>query len=388
MVDFSNKTILQLIPSLKSGGAEMSCIEMSAAISQAGGRALVASSGGAWVHRVERAGGKHILLPLNTKNPFKLRRNAKAIAQLLRDEKIDLVHARSRGPAWSAYWATRQTKTPFVTSFHSAYGYDALIAGGLKKWLKLKYNRVMSYGDRVIVISDYIASHVKNFYDLNEDKIRLIYRGVDLSIFDTDKVSQERMIALSAQWQVPHDKPLLLMPSRLTALKGHEVLIEALARMPHKNWFCVILGAQTPTTPYQQRLEKLVLSRGLGGQIRFAPTCQDIPTAMKLAHVVLYPTQVPEGFGRMPIEAQALGVPVIATALGATVETVRDHGDTGWLVPKGDASALATAIQKALMMQQSEREALAVRAKAWVTTNFTTQNLQAKTLAVYAELLT
>jgi glycosyltransferase involved in cell wall biosynthesis len=195
------------------------------------------------------------------------------------------------------------------------------------------------------------------------------------------------MIALSAQWQVPHDKPLLLMPSRLTALKGHEVLIEALARMPHKNWFCVILGAQTPTTPYQQRLEKLVLARGLGGQIRFAASCQDIPAAMKLAHVVLYPTQVPEGFGRMPIESQALGVPVIATALGATVETVRDGGNTGWLVPKGDASALAAAIQKALMMQQPEREALAVRAKAWVAANFTTQNLQAKTLAVYAELL-
>ena len=387
MTNLAHKTILQLIPSLKSGGAEMACIEVAAAITQSGGRALVASVGGAWAHRIERAGGQHLTMALNTKNPFKLRRNAKLIAQLIKDEKIDLVHARSRGPAWSAYWATRATKTPFVTSFHSAYGYDALMAGGLQKWLKLKYNRVMSYGDRVIVISNYISQHVKQFYNVANDKLRLIYRGVDLNLFDAQKISQERMIALAHQWQVPHDKPLLLMPGGMRRLKGHVPLIEALSRLPHKNWFCVILGADLPMSAYQTSLQKLILARGLGGYVRFAPRCNDIPAAMKLAHVVLYPSLVPEGFGRMPIEAQALGVPIIATNLGATAETICDHGITGWLVPKNDPTALASAMQKALLLAPAERIALAARAKAWVAANFTTQNLQTKTLAVYGELL-
>lgn len=372
------KTILQLIPSLESGGAERSCIDVTAAIVKAGGRALVATAGGRWTNEIIRAGGTVISLPLKKKNPLALWRNKKRLIGIIRDYHVDIVHARSRAPAWSGYWAAKATGVPFMTTFHAAYKFH----GKLKK----RYNEVMSRGVRVIAISHYIAQHILDNYHTDASNIRVIYRGIQTEKFHPNMVHPERLIKLAREWQVPDDCHMILMPSRLTRIKGHHVLIEALAKMKDRDFFCVICDATPERDYYQQELLQLIEKHGLEKQIRIVGFCSDVPAAMRLAQLVVAPSLVPEGFGRVPVEAQAMGTPVVASAIGGHKEVVID-GETGWLVPPDDAQAMADAMDKALSLSDLERVTLATKAMNFVAEHFTKEQMTAHTLDVYLEIL-
>lgn len=370
--------ILQLIPSLESGGAERSCIDVAAAIVQAGGEAYVATSGGRWMSEVIRGGGTVLQLPLKSKNPFVIWQNAKMLEKIIRDYRIDLVHARSRAPAWSGYLAAKKAGVPFMTTFHAAYKFS----GGLKK----KYNSVMAKGARIIAISEYIAQHIIDHYHVDPNIIRIVFRGVPLERFHPQMVHAERMVKLAREWQLPEDKALILMPSRLTRIKGHHVLIEALAKMQRRDFFCVICGASPDNDYYQQELSDLIAGHGLGENVRIVPFCADVPAAMRLAQLVVAPSLVPEGFGRMPVEAQAMGTPVVASAIGGHKEIIID-GVTGFLVPPDDADAMAEAMDRALSMSPVERVAMANNAMQFVVQNFSNDQMMQQTLDVYSELL-
>jgi glycosyltransferase involved in cell wall biosynthesis len=370
--------ILQLIPSMQSGGAEQSCIDVTAAIARSGNVAYVASSGGRWNAEIIRGGGKVINLPLKSKNPFTIWRNAQRIAEIIREYDIDIVHARSRAPAWSGYIAAKKTGIPFMTTFHAAYKFSSK--------LKLRYNSVMAKGVRIIAISQYIAQHILDHYHVDAGRLRIIYRGTPLDKFNPSIVHPERLIKLASEWQLPEDKRLILMPSRLTRIKGHHALIEALAKLKRKDWFCIICGAAPDREHYQQELMQLIDKHNLGDQIRIVGICTDVPAAMRLAQVMVAPSLVPEGFGRMPVEAQAMGTPVIASAIGGHKEIIID-GETGWLVPPDDANAMAAAINVALDMTPQQRELMAERGMAFVNEHFTKEQMTAQTLSVYEEIL-
>jgi glycosyltransferase involved in cell wall biosynthesis len=370
--------ILQIIPSMQSGGAEQSCIDVTAAIVRSGNTAYVASAGGRWNGEIIRGGGKVITMPLKSKNPFTIWRNAQRIADIIREHDIDIVHARSRAPAWSGYLAAKKTGIPFMTTFHAAYKFSSK--------LKQRYNSVMTKGVRIIAISQYIAQHILDHYHIDAGKIRIIYRGTPLDKFDPNLVHPERMIKLANEWKLPEDKRLILMPSRLTRIKGHHVLIEALAKLNRKDWFCIIGGAAPDREHYQQELMQLIERHGLGDQIRIVPIIIDVAAGMKLAQVMVAPSLVPEGFGRMPVEAQAMGTPVVASAIGGHKEIIID-GETGWLVPPDDAQATADAINKALDMTPEERNLMAEKAMAFVNEHFTKEQMTEQTLAVYEEIL-
>lgn len=370
--------ILQLIPSMQSGGAEQSCIDVTAAIVAAGHKAYVASAGGRWTGEIIRAGGKNIIMPLKNKNPFAIWRNTKRIAEIIREYDIDIVHARSRGPAWSGYFAAKKTGVPFMTTFHAAYKFSSK--------LKQRYNSVMAKGVRIIAISQYIAQHILDHYHVDPGRIRVIYRGTPLDRFNPDIVHSERLIKLAKDWQLPEDKRLILMPSRLTRIKGHHVLIEALSKLDRKDWFCIICGATPDREHYQQELMKLIESYGLSDQIRIVPICTDVPAAMILSQVMVAPSLVPEGFGRMPVEAQAMGTPVVASAIGGHLEIIIDK-ETGWLFPPDDTQAMADCINEALNMTVAEREVMAHKAMDFVHTHFDKVQMTEQTLAVYDEIM-
>ncbi|PIW29905.1 MAG: glycosyl transferase [Rhodospirillales bacterium CG15_BIG_FIL_POST_REV_8_21_14_020_66_15] len=372
-------TVLQILPALgAAGGVERGTVEIAGAVVEAGGRALVASAGGPLVHDLARVGAEHVELPLASKNPVTLWRNVDRLAQVIRAEKVDIVHARSRAPAWSAWAAARRTGAHFVTTFHGTYG-----AGN---HLKRVYNSIMTRGERVIAISQFIAGHVHQLYGVPAGRIRVIHRGVDLDRFDPARVSAQRVVNLAADWMLPDGMPVIMLPGRLTRWKGQPVVIDALAKLGRKDVRCLLVGGDQGREDYRAELEAMIAARDLNEVVRLVDHCDDMPAAYMLTDVVISASTDPEAFGRVIAEAQALGRPVIATDHGGAKETVMS-GETGWLVPPGDAEALAVAIARVLALDSAQRSTLAGKAIANVRDNFSKAAMCAKTLDVYDEVL-
>ncbi|HWI25998.1 MAG TPA: glycosyltransferase family 4 protein [Stellaceae bacterium] len=368
--------VLQVLPRLVTGGVERGTVEVAAALVAAGWRAVVASEGGPMVREIERAGALHVELPLASKNPITMRRNVERLAQLIRREPIDIIHARSRAPAWSALGAARRTGSHLVTTFHNAYGDET--------WLKRRYNAVMAEGERVIAISRFVGEHAMRVYGVPAEKLRIIERGVEFGRFDPERVSAERVIRLAREWQLPDGVQVVMLPGRLTRWKGQLVLVDAVARLNRRDLRCLLVG--TGDGRYRQQLLDTIARRGLGGLFQVIEDCRDIAAAYKLADVVVSASTRPEGFGRVIAEGQAMGRPVIATNHGGAREIVLD-GETGWLVPPDDAEALAGALSAALALSPAGRLALAQRGIAHMRAHFTTQRMTSRTLAVYEEIL-
>lgn len=383
-------TVLQVIPELDGGGAERTTVEIAEAVVRAGGRALVVATGGNLVADIEAAGGEFVAMPVKSKNPAVIWSNAGRLARLIAAEGVGLIHARSRAPAWSCYLAARRARIPFVTTYHGAYSER----GRLKNY----YNGVMARGRITIANSRYIADTIAARYaDLKPD-VRTVLRGVDLARFDPAKVAPERIAALRTKWSIPDGAPVIAQVARLTPLKGQRVVIEALGRLKRDGRLgdavTVFAGDAQGREGYVAELEDAIDRHGLQGAVRFAGHVSDVPAVFALAKVGLLVSTEPEGFGRSSIEAQAMACPVILSRIGALPETLvpaaslaAEPPATGWLVPPDDSRELADAIAAALAMPPGQRAAIGQRARAFATSNFSTQALQRATLAIYDELL-
>ena len=371
-------TVLQVLPALETGGVERSTVDIAQALVTAGWGALVASAGGPMENELRRAGADHWQLPLSGKNPFVIRANVARLVDLIEAEGVALIHARSRAPAWSALHAARRTGRPFVTTFHGAYNFN--------NPLKRRYNSVMARGDRVIANSKFIDDHMARHYHPDPARVRVVPRGIDFERFDPEQVTNERMIRLSERWRLPDGAPVVLLPGRLSRWKGHQILIEALAQLNRPDVRCLLVGSDQGRDSYHRELNRLIKTHGLDQVVHIVDHCDDMPAAFMLADVVVSASLDPEAFGRVAVEGQAMGRPTIATDHGGARETLV-HGETGWLTPPGDVRALITALEEALDLDPSARQALAGRAMARARANFSKQNMCDATLAIYHELL-
>jgi len=372
-------TVLQILPNLgSSGGVERGTVEVAEAIVETGGRAIVISAGGPKVHELKRIKAEHIELPVNSKNPFVMFANIERIADVIRREGVDVVHARSRAPAWSAYFAARRAGKPFVTTFHGTYG--------LGWFLKRKYNSVMTLGDRVIAPSGFIAGHIRRIYGVPNKKIRTIHSGVDVTLFDPKNVSAERIINLANAWRLTDGHPVIMLPGRLTRWKGQAIFIEAVAKLNRRDIRCLLVGGDQGRGEYRKELEGLVNKHNLGEVVRIVDHCDDMPAAYMLSDIVISASTEPEAFGRVIVEGQALGRLVIGSKHGGAQETIKE-GETGWLVPPVDSDALAAAIEAALALSGKKREAFADKCIASARANFSKESMCTKTLDVYNEVL-
>lgn len=382
-------TILQIIPELDTGGAELSTVEIADAIVRAGGRALVLSEGGRLASRIAAAGGEFVPFAAATKNPVRILWNASKIRRMIEREGVDLVHARSRAPAWSALIAARRAGKPFVTTYHGAYNE--------KTRLKRAYNAVMAEGDTVIANSRYTKQLIIDRYGTPEDRIRVVYRGIDGETFDPETVSAERKAELLVRWNATPDTRIILQPARLTAWKGQSTLIEAARRLHAEgrlgNALVVLAGDAQGREAYRRRLEEEIRAAGLEGRVTLPGHVDDIPAALAVSHLAIVASIEPEAFGRVATEAQAMGCPVIATDIGAPPETVAAAPNvgpeevTGWLVPPGNPERLAEAMGEALSLSPEARRAQGDRARARVLTNFSLTTMRLDTLDVYDRLL-
>lgn len=380
-------TVLQIIPALDAGGAERAAIDIAAALAARGDRALVASEGGRLETELMSMGGELVRLPAASKNPLTLAANVFRLAGLIRRRRIDLVHARSRAPAWSAVAACRITATPFVTTFHGIYGEPNAA--------KKLYNSVMVRGDAVIANSRYTARLIAARYQVPDTRLEIIPRGIDLDAFAPDRVAEARREALRLRWGLRPGERVVLNLARLAHWKGQEILIEAAALPPLADvpaLAVVLAGDPQGRDGYLEQLRRRIGERGLQQRMRIVGHCDDVPAALTLADVSVIASTEPEAFGRTAVEAAAMGVPVVATALGATDETVLAPPAvplaqrSGWLVQPGDAAALGAAIGAALALSREERERLAVCARRHAA-RFATAAMQAATLSLYDRLL-
>ena len=365
---------------MDEGGLERGTLEITEAIVRAGGRALVATAGGRLLPRVTRAGGEVVAMNLASRNPVNLWQNARLMARLIRDLGVDIVHARSRAPGWSAYWAAQRTGARFVTTWHDVYREDLPF--------KRRWNAVMAKGRPVIAVSDHVRRLIRERHRVPADRIVTIPRGADTAVFAEEAVGNERAVKLADRWGLLDDpRPVVMLAGRLTRRKGAGDLIEAAARLRERRGddFLVLLVGEAGEGGFQAQLRRRVEKLGLDDCVRIAGDCADMPAALKLASVVVSPATEPEAFGRAIVEAQSMGRPVIASDHGGARETIT-HGESGWLYPPGDIARLTIELDKALSLDPSERAHVGLAARARVHSRYTVQAMQRATLAVYEQV--
>ena len=370
--------ILQVLPALVSGGVERGTTEIAASLVKNDFRSYVASQGGPMISSIIHHGSKHLELPLASKNPFMIYKNSWSLIKIIKEYDIDIVHARSRAPAWSAYLAAKATGKKFVTTFHGIYSINSAI----KKY----YNSIMLKGEKVIAVSNFAAKHIIDNYDIDPSKIKVIHRGVDLDFFDPEKVSQERIIQMVKRLHIQMDRPIILLPGRLTRWKGHKFLLNALKLLPKDSFYCLIVGHNQAHMSYRREIEAMISQYKLENDVALITNLNDMPALYMLADIVVSTSIEPEAFGRVVIEAQSMGRSVIATNIGGACETIIDN-DTGWLVDVNNATMLAEKISQVMAIDPEKRKQQSVYLRNYITNNFSEKLMSDKTLEIYRSLL-
>lgn len=378
----AKQAILQIVPTLDTGGAERSAVDMAAALVREGFRALVISEGGRLVPELEAAGGEWIALSAASKSPVTIMANAFRLKRIVEKENVVLVHARSRAPAWSAFAAARLAGVPFVTTYHGIYN----AGNALKRW----YNSVMVRADAVIANSDWTAAHIAAEYGDRPRRVTVIPRGVDLTHFDPAGITPDRVADLRAKWGVKEGETVVLLPGRLTRLKGQLVLIDALAAMRRGGTLgsvrAVLAGDAQGRDTFAAEVARAIEAAGLKAHAVVAGHVRDMAAAYLACDVAVSASIYAESFGRVPVEAAAMGKPVIATGHGGARETVLADV-SGLLIPPGDAKALAAALTRLTALGPEGRAAMGAAGRAHVLARYTRERMCADTIALYRTLL-
>lgn len=369
--------VLQVIPELDAGGAERSAVDVARAVVAAGGRSWIATEGGRLAAEAEKSGVTIVEGAFASKNPLTIWRNAALLTEVIRRENIAIAHARSRAPAWSAYLAAHRAGVAYVATYHGVYN-----AGNA---LKRRYNGIMARGDAVIANSQFTADHVMSEHRVDPKRVHVIPRGVDITAFTPDNVTQSRIAAVRNAWNLKPGKPVIVLPNRLTRWKGQLLFVEALSRLSG-DFEAVMVGDAQERDAYVDELRAAIAAAKLDKVVQMPGHCSDMPAALMLADVVVAPSIEPEAFGRAAAEAQAMQRPLVASRLGAQTETVLD-GVTGFLVAPNDATALANGIAQALALSPEQRAAMGRAARERVLRLYTVDAMCAATIAVYRDVL-
>ena len=373
----NNKTILQIVPALNTGGVERGVLEISKYIVQNNFRSVVVSSGGKLEYQVTKSGGIHYRLDVFTKNPLKWKYLRKKIEEIIKIENVDLIHVCSRVPAWIASPLAIKLKIPLITSVHSRLRKQNIF--------KNYYNSVLIRGNYIIAISKHIQKSITNVYPEAESKVKVIYRGVDQNLFNKSKIPVSRMVNQLKRMEIQDEKPVILMASRPKLWKGQLILIEALSKVK-QDFQCILIGAGDGKQAFQKKLINLINKFNLGGKIKLTPSTSDIQAAFMMGDIIVMPSIDPEPFGRIIVEGQSLEKIVIGFNHGGTSETIID-GETGFLAKPLSVSSLAEKIEIALNLDDNKRKNITKLAKKNVERNFSHVKMCDDTFQLYKKCL-
>ena len=377
--------ILQVIPRLGYGGAETGCYDLAHYLSENGCSSYIVTSGGELIKYIDKKKVKLIRLPVQSKNPLLILLNSFILILIILFFNISIVHARSRAPAWSCLFATKITRRKFVTTFHGTYNF--------KNPLKKYYNSVMLKSDLIIAGSNFIFSHINENYskylDLNK-KFLVIFRGINTEYFNPNKIHQSDEKKLISQWNINKERPLILLPGRLTSWKGQEMFIEALnlvnKEMPEQPFSAVILGSDQGRNVYKKKLLRLVEQYRLNNQVQFFDKCELMPLAYKISDIIVSASIEPEAFGRVSVEAQSMEKPIIASNIGGSNETIVND-KTGFLFEAGKPEELSKKIIHALNLDESTLKFIGIEGRKNVIKKFNIEKMCFSTYSEYKKLI-
>ena len=377
--------VLQVIPRLGYGGAETGCYDIAHYLAEQNCGSYIATSGGDLLKFVKKNKVKVFKLPVHSKNPLIIILNTIMMIFLILIKKINIVHARSRAPAWSCYFACLITNTIFVTTFHGTYNY--------KSKLKKFYNSIMLRSKLTIAGSNFIFGHINDNYSeylSKHKKLRVIFRGINVDYFNSKNISILKQEKLKREWSIDPNKFIILMPGRLTYWKGQEKFIEALNILIEDynftNFHAILLGSDQGRKVYSKKLFSLVERYSLSKKISFINHCGEMPLAYSLADVVVSASIEPEAFGRIAVESQSMGKPIIASNIGGSKETVLNK-KTGFLYKHDDPRELAKSLNTVIQLNQEELKLMGNEDKKNVTKKFDVDLMCDSNLREYKKLL-
>ena len=381
----SNLKVLQVIPKLGYGGAETGCYDIAHYLPENNCGSYVVTSGGDLLKFIDKKKVKVIKLPVQSKNPLIMFFNFLALICIILLNNITIVHARSRAPAWSCFFATKITGRKFVTTFHGTYNF--------KNKLKKFYNSIMVRSDLIIAGSNFIFSHIKENYDkyLNtKKKLLVIFRGINVDYFDPSTKLDSDEKNLLKKWEIKDDKKIILLPGRLTGWKGQEIFIEAInmvnIELGYESFYAVILGSDQGRDLYKKKLIRLTEQYRLTNQIKFIDHCKDMALAYKVSDIVVSASIEPEAFGRVAVEAQSMETPIIASNIGGSNETVIDE-KTGFLFESKNAKSLSEKILKTLSMDEQSLKLIGTEGRKNIIQKFNVEKMCFSTYSEYKRIL-
>ena len=383
-LNYKNKRILQIIPNMEIGGAERTVLEITSFLKDKEFFSLVLTSGGKLIGELEKENIEVIKLKIDKKNPYSILKNFFLFIKIFRERKINLVHVRSRAPAWSAIFAAKKIGIPVLTTWHGHVSNSSFI--------KKIYNSIMLKGDAVIANSAYTAERISKIYNIDLNKIDIISRGVNVESFERSKFSNTEISNIKKMWSVDDNKIIILFPARLTRWKGHLVTIEAINLLKKEKFFDQVIflfaGEKAGAENYIKKLNSIITKFKLQENIKLVERIENMPLAYHASDIVLSPSIEPEPFGRIPIEAQAAGKTIIASDHGAVKDTIKNGNNfTGFKVKPNDPQALSIAIKQSIIMDKKDLTKMHERAISNVKNNFSLENMCKKTLEVYKRLL-
>jgi len=377
--------VLQVIPKLGYGGAETGCYDIAHFLSENECGSFLATSGGELLKFVKKDKVKLIRLPVHSKNPILVLFNTLVLIIYIFLFKINIIHARSRAPAWSCYFASIITRRVFVTTFHGTYNFNS----NLKKF----YNSIMLRAKLTIAGSNFIFDHINGNYSeyLNkEKKLRVIFRGINVDYFNSKNISILKQEKLKQEWGLSSNNFTILLPGRLTYWKGQEKFIEALNILIEDfnitNFQAIILGSDQGRKVYSKKLINLVQRYNLNKKIKFIQHCNEMPLAYSLADVVVSASIEPEAFGRVSVEAQSMGKPIVASNIGGSKETIINK-KTGFLYKHDDPRELAKILNTVIQLSQEELKFIGNEGRKNITKKFDVETMCQSNLKEYKRLI-
>ena len=381
----TNLKVLQVIPKLGYGGAETGCFDIAHYLPENNCKSFIVTSGGELLKFVDRKKVKIFKLPVQSKNPLLIFINSIILIGIILLNNISIVHARSRAPAWSCLFASKLTGRKFVTTFHGTYNF--------KSNLKKLYNSVMVRSDLIIAGSNFIFSHIKENYSRylnNKKKFLVIFRGINVDYFDSSTTLESDEKKLLKQWDIEKDKKIILLPGRLTSWKGQEVFIEAInlinIEIGYEAFYAVILGSDQGRELYKKKLIRLSEKYRMSKQIRFIDHCKNMALAYKVSDIIVSASNEPEAFGRVSVEAQSMGKPIIASNIGGSNETIINE-KTGFLFESNNAKSLSKQILRVLNMDETSLKTIGIEARKNATQRFNVEKMCFSTYSEYKRLL-
>ena len=377
--------ILQVIPKLGFGGAETGCFDLAHYLHEHNCSSYIVTSGGPLLKYINKKKVKVIRLPVQSKNPILIFLNAIILTFLIVILNVDIVHARSRAPAWSCLIATKLARRKFVTTFHGTYNFKS----NIKKW----YNSVMVRSDLIIAGSNFIFSHIKENYSKylsNNKKFLVIFRGINTNYFNPKKIKESDKNLLKKKWNISDDKKIILLPGRLTEWKGQEMFIEAInllkKNLPELEFIAVILGSDQGRKIYKKKLLRLVEQHRLIGNIIFVDHLDLMPIAYEISNVIVSSSIEPEAFGRVSVEAQSMEKPIIASNIGGSNETIINN-KTGFLFNAGDAKNLSEKLKEVLNLSEVTLNGIGAEGRKNIIVKFNVEKMCNTTYSEYKKLI-